>query len=236
MITKNSLLEDIISYNPSLTTLAERLGFPEDSGTLTIDEVSKKSCNNPDFIVEIFKAHSNKNHFPFKELKIFSLSYLINYLRKTHRQYIYKLLPEIEQSITQLIQKFGLSHPNLVSLTLIFLKYKNDLEKHIQEEEKMLFPYIENLLKAKQHGSQYLNPIFKSYSINHFISLHHENEISLPAIRKTILENSQITSLPMPYRIFLIQLEFFEQDLITHSKVEDEVLIPKSLVLENLLK
>lgn len=234
MITKNSSLDEIISLNRSLNSVTERFNIKV-TAKETIMEAAQKSGNNPDFIVEILRAYSNKDYFPKHELNVFSASCIIDYLRRTHHCYLNKLLPQIEQSIIQLIKKFGLSHPDLVLLTSIFLKYKDELEKHIKSEETKLFPYIENLLKAKQHGFQYLENAFKGYSINQFISEHHENEISLPAIRKTIQDNSPSTALPMPYRIFLIQLELFEQDLITHAKVEDEVLIPKALFLEKYL-
>jgi regulator of cell morphogenesis and NO signaling len=232
MITKNNFLDEVLSLDPCLISVLERLNVPHKNVKRTITEASEGSGNNPDFVVEILKAYSNKSYFPQKELTVFSTPCLIDYLRKTHRHYINKLLPQMEQSITQLIKKFGLSHPDLVLLTYIFLKYKTELEEHIQNEEIKLFPYIESLLKAKQHGIQYLDKIFKEYSIEQFISAHDENELSLPEIREIIQDNSPLISLPMPYRIFLIQLELFEQDLLIHAKVEDEVLIPKALLLE----
>ncbi|MBX9850608.1 MAG: hemerythrin domain-containing protein [Cytophagaceae bacterium] len=231
MITKNSSLVEIISLDRSLNSVIERFDL-KTSAKETIKEASENSGNNPDFIVEILKAYSHTDYFPKRELNVFSIYCIIDYLRRTHRYYLNKLLPQMEQSITQLTKKFGLSHPDLVLLTSIFLKYKNELENHIQSEETKLFPYIENLLKAKQHGKQYFNPGFKGYSVKQFMSEHHDNEISLPAIRKIIHDNSPLTALPMPYRIFLIQLELFEQDLLIHAKVEDDVLIPKALLLE----
>lgn len=235
MIAKSNFLDEVLNLDPCLITIVERLNLPYKNSHRTIKEASESSGNNPDFVVEILKAYSYKNHFPRKELTAFSIPSILDYLRKTHRHYLDKLIPQMEQSITQLIKKFGLSHPDLVLLTYIFIKYKNELKGHIQNEETKLFPYIENLLKVKQHGVQYLDKAFKGYSIKQFISEHDENELSVPEIREIIQDNSPLTFLPMPYRIFLIQLELFEQDLLIHAKVEDDVLIPKALLLEKII-
>ena len=226
MITKNNLLDEVLSFDPGLVTIFERLNLTCKDVKQTIMEASEGSGNNPDFVVELLKAYSNKDCFPQTELKAFSIPCLLDYLKKTHCHYLNKLLPQIEQSINQLIKKFGPSYPDLVLLTCIFLKYKNELEEHIGNEETKLFPYIESLLDAKHYMSS-------PYSTRQFIVEHDDDGISFPEIRRIIHDNSPSTALPMPYRIFLIQLELFEQDLLIHAKVEDEVLIPKIILLED---
>ena len=74
----------------------------------------------------------------------------------------------------------------------------------------------------------------KSYSISTFIAEHNDMENDLAEVRKVIVDYSPAYSItPFPYRIFLIQLQLFENDLRKHAQIEDEVLVPKALHLEN---
>ena len=235
MITKESTLDDVLSLNPFLINIAERFLLPYRNTSQTIQQAAECSRNNPDFVVEIIKAYTLKEDYPLQELKNFPPATIIEYLRKTHKHYLFKLLPQMEQSIAQITSKFSTIHPDLLLLSFIFLQFKGELEDHIQKEEAMLFPYLENLLKVKQHGQSYWNHLFNDYSIHYFMEDHTENETVFDRIRN-ILTGSSIQEIPMPFRIFLIQLDMFENDLHIHSKVENEILIPKGYYLEKMLR
>jgi regulator of cell morphogenesis and NO signaling len=236
MISTHSKIEEIISENRSAEAVFSRLHLlpPFTSYHDSIYSASRSNGYNPYFIVELLKAYSDHSEFPARELKTFSTSSILQYLKATHVYYLQKKLPEIELSIESLIRKFSYSDPDLIILTRLFLIYKEDLIEHILNEEYRLFPYIEKLEKLKQHGREYIK-LNDNYSIARFQQEHHDNEEILPEIRNIICRYSPVHTIAMPFRIFLIQLEQFEKDLLTHARIEDEILIPRIRRLEKTL-
>jgi regulator of cell morphogenesis and NO signaling len=233
MISVEAKIKEVIAESRSVEEVLSRLHLmpPVTSFHDTIYTASKSKGYNPYFIVEILKAYSDNSEFPTQRLKAFSTSSILQYLKATHAYYLQKKLPEIEMSIQGLIRKFSHSHRDLVILTQLFLIYKEDLIEHILNEEGKLFPYIEKLEKLKQHGRAYIN-LNDNYSIDRFQKEHQHNEEILSEIRRVIDRHSPSHTIAMPFRIFLIQLDLFEKDLLTHARIEDEILIPRILRLE----
>ncbi|MFN3404546.1 MAG: hemerythrin domain-containing protein [Cytophagaceae bacterium] len=238
MITKETALIDLISQNRLLESVVERFNFKVKNYNLSIDQVCRDNGENPDFVVEILKAFDENSEFPSAELKKFSLESILSYLRKTHQYYLYKKLPEIEQSIRGLIKDYSSTHPKLVLLGSLFLEYKKELSEHIEEEESDLFPFIEYLIKLKQHGFIFSNVYqqLHKYSIKGFLHNHQDKEEGLEGIKDLIMSCSETRDTILPYRIFLLQLDIFAKDLERHARVEDEILVPKALALEKELK
>lgn len=191
---------------------------------------------NTDFVRVILKAFENEGDFPLEEMKQFPISVLLDYLQKTHYYYLFKKLPEIEQSIYSLLKNYEQEHPLLPLLTQFFTEYRNDLVTHFKAEEKQLFPYICFLEKAQKNLE--ILPFFKRtryYNINKFITGHHDTEEDLSEVREIIQQYSAPENGESLYRVLLHQLQTFEQDLKVHAMTEDEVLIPKALEIEQQL-
>lgn len=191
---------------------------------------------NTDFIRVIMKAFENEADFPREEMKQFPISVILDYLQKTHHYYLYKKLPEIEQSIISLLKNYESEHPLLIVLTKFFAEYRNELVNHFKAEEKQLFPYILFLEEAEKNIP--LLPFFERtqyYNIAKFEEAHHDTEEDLSAVRNVIEQYTAAQTNESLYRVLLHQLQTLEQDLAVHALTEDEVLIPKALELEQKL-
>ncbi|WP_028979005.1 hypothetical protein [Sporocytophaga myxococcoides] len=233
MITKDTPLKDIIAQNRLLQSVVERFNFKLPSWNVSVQQACLLNGENPDFVIGILKAFDENTDFPTQELMSFSLTSILNYLKKTHEYYLSKKLPEIELSIENLIREYAPGYPSLVHSGSLFLSYKEDLIKHIWEEELELFPYIEYLQSIKLHGFKFdVHSKLSKYSISTFIHSHDDHEKGLESIKEIILAAANQREPVMAYRIFLIQLEIFSKDLHKHSMVEDEILIPLALKLE----
>lgn len=191
-----------------------------------------------EFVNTLLGIFEDEQTFSANAFDRFSLNTMLDYLHRTHQFYLSKKLCEIDQSISILLQNYSHRHPLLLILRDFFTEYKASLTAHIMAEEKHLLPYIKSLMfaEADQAGlSQYLLAQ-KSYSIQQFINSHHDTEEDLSNIRATILSYEPPPTNQTPYRILLLQLEAFEKDLSVHALIEDEVLIPRALVLEKVIK
>lgn len=236
MITKSTKIKDICGASQVLEGVLDRFDFQKANPDYTLLEACRYSSFQVDFVVAILKAFSDIYAFPKKELSGFSLQNIIGYLRKTHKFYLDKKIPEIELSFIQLSRDFSYSHPQLIVLGGMFMHYKKELEEHIDHEEFILFPYIEGLLKAKEKGKKISSFGLDKYSINDFVQEHDHDEEVLSEIRSSIHERFKNSEIPFPFRIFLHQVEALEKDLLKHARVEDEVLLPMALRLEQEVK
>lgn len=190
-----------------------------------------------EFISALLRSFEEKN-FSAADFEPYRIGLIVDYIQRTHSFYLQKKLPEIAQSILLLSGHYESNHPILMILQTFFHRYCLDLTTHINEEEKLLLPYIvklNNASLAPYHFSEYILA-GQRYSIAQFLNDHHDTEDELKDIRETIRLYQPPTTNESLYRILLTQLQTFEQDLHVHARIEEEVLIPKALKLESELQ
>jgi regulator of cell morphogenesis and NO signaling len=192
---------------------------------------------NQQFIYTLLQTFEDENSFSAEDYNSYSLEIIIDYIRRTHRYYLNKKLLEIEQSIHILLKDYTDGHPLLPILNDFFFEYTAGLTAHIREEEKSLLPYIKCLLKHEKErasAEKYFAET-KNYSLRKFIDNHLDTEKDLSDVRNTILSYQPPPTNKTPYRILITQLQAFEKDLFVHALIEDKVLIPRALQLEEKL-
>ncbi|MDZ7935262.1 MAG: hypothetical protein U5M51_09915 [Emticicia sp.] len=126
----------------------------------------------------------------------------------------------------------------MASLAIFFNNYKNKLVDHIRMEEKQLFPYIRRMIvasKVRPVCAESLE-IDLEFSIEKFISSHSPIEDELKELIGIIKKFSDNETTPLPYKIFLNQVELFELELRKHAIIEDHVLVPMVIELEKKTK
>lgn len=178
----------------------------------------------------ILELYDNDKEFVRNKAQNVTVQDILVYLKNTHKQYLSKTLPEIEQSLEHFLNKFGHENKLLTSLAYFFNEYKKHLIEHIVLEEKQLFPYIQELIEISAKGEK--SRLQKDFSIKQFIDSHSPIEDELKEVNKIIRQYSTNQTVPLPYQIFLNQVEIFELELRKHAIIEDEILVPMVLALE----
>ncbi len=222
----------------SINQITQRYNLPNSKDLLYSYEELKRMDVDQEFIYALLETFADESTFSEKEYQKFSLDIIIDYIHRTHTYYLGKKLPEIEQSILILLKDYSDNHPLLQILNSFFAEYAKDLNHHIKSEEKDLLPYIKAMIKLKngELSSEKFNELTKNYTLKSFIDSHLDTEKELLKVRNAILEYQPPSTNQTPYRILLTQLAVFEKDLAVHALIEDEVLIPRALELENSLR
>jgi regulator of cell morphogenesis and NO signaling len=155
----------------------------------------------------------------------FSISALVDFLKRSHRFYLLKVLPEIDQLIDQL----HLHHPDerIINAMLrpSFQLFCSELRAHILWEEQGLFPYAIGLEKGKDH---LLNDAKSNTEQLGVFLLHHpdhEHEIEHIIRALEILQRKYPDS--MLCRVIEHRVSLLRDDLKLHGIVEDEALVGK---------
>lgn len=185
---------------------------------------------NADFVFALLDMFEDHKSFRKDSFDGFHVDVVLDYIRKTHQYYLQRKLMEIEQSIHLLLQSYPVAHPLLVILRDFFTDYKEHLTGHIAIEEAQLLPYIEHLARVDEGKASF--QARPAYSLNTFLTHHHDTEEDLAEVREAILRYSPPVTNQTPYRILLSQLQVFEKDLAVHALIEDEVLLPRAMELE----
>lgn len=237
-ITKDRIILDIVQDNPLLASVVDRFGIPFSKWTLSLEKACELDHTNMSLLLEMLKAFADNNYFPKEELEKMPLENIIEYLIKTHIYYIKSRLPRIEQFIDILIDHYGKFDMHLYLLKEYFEDYKRDMLAHICIEERDLFPYV---LKLDRHQNSVLSPVelynlLEENAITKFVSEHFHVEDELGEIRRRLNNYSEAHNHKVQITTLFYELRLFEIDLLTHGKVEDEILIPRAREIEDTLK
>ncbi len=236
---KQNTISELLENNRLYCMLSDKLDIRTDDYNKTLMQVCKEKEMDFTFIETLLKTYDDTCKFPIEELNECSVFELLDYLKKSHQFYLFKKLPEMELTALEVFKQYNQSHPLLSYLCVFFNSYKKQLVDHINFEEKKLFPYISSLIRIDSENApagQILS-VLEQFSAREFISKHSNIESELQDVRKSILNYSDSGNTPLPFKIFLNQLHYFEQDLNRHAIIEDEILIPKVIELEaHLLK
>ncbi|WP_304232784.1 hemerythrin [Jiulongibacter sediminis] len=172
------------------------------------------------------------------QMESLSVDQLVKFLRASHGYYLTKKLPEIEQSLAHIVNKFGSSHSLLAGLAVYFNNYKTKLVKHIRMEEEMFFPFIETLAKAQEgkFTNKELELLLKNTTVEDFEDNHDSVEDELREVGQIIREYAAKSDAIFPFSVFLNQVSLFEYELRKHAVIEDMVLVKKVVELEKELR
>lgn len=218
--TKTDKMVYLIQTNHHLLPVIHRFGIRLGFGNKTVNEVCEKFKINTGFFLTIVNTFNNKNYFPQNELLSFSPLLIIDYLKKTHRYYISYSLPQIENLMHQFLLSTKKQNTEMKMIEEFYLKYKNKLLLHIQDEEEKVFPFVEELVKNPKAGkNRRFNPNFEEE--------HKHVDFELDDLKNIILKY-----ISPDYDIFvcnklLTEIYHFEKDIRDHARIEDAILIPQ---------
>ena len=162
------------------------------------------------------------------------LDLLADYVERIHHRYVEEKTPVIQAFLDKLCKVHGGRHPELFEIKELFDASAQDLGAHLKKEELILFPFIKNMVKAKQTGEPLKQPQFGSVE-NPVSMMKHEHNVEGERFRK-IAEITDDYTPPADacntYRVAFAMLQEFEDDLHRHIHIEHNILFPKSIELE----
>jgi regulator of cell morphogenesis and NO signaling len=231
-MTNTETVQSLIESNKIYQMVTERLDL--------IEKSSKNDLNFESELMElILEFYSgDESDVSLEKLKKFSMLQVMHYLQASHKLYISKTLPEIEQSMYHIQRRYYETPDILNALVLFFNDYKTRFLEHIRMEEKDFFPYLKKLNAAfnNEISSEDLAILLKSTSVDDFTTDHDAIEDELKNVSKIIHTYSEEETVPLPFKVFLNQVELFEMDLRKHAIIEEHVLVPIAMKIEKDLR
>ncbi len=228
--------EDLVTSTKMYELVTERLDeIPVSGGRLSSDGI-ELNHELIELILDLYDSDTDSDFF-HQKLRKFSLEEIVTYIQASHRYYLTKKVPELEQSLLHIFSKYGQTHQLLAQLAMFFNQYKNKLVHHFKMEEQFVLPYVKKLIKAQKGALSpaELEALWADPSIESYRDQHDEVEEGLKEV-SVIIHSFSGNTPPFPYRIFLNQVELFEMELRKHAIIEDHVLVPMAIELEKQLR
>ncbi len=234
LLEKDMKLADIIIHDISLVPVISRFGILLGFGDESIEGVCKKKSIDIDFLLTILNAFHDPQYLDKKYLQSFSVDLLIQYLRKTHQYYLSNKIPEIECLIDKMELESTIDKSSYQLLQKFFKDYKTELVKHIDREEKVVYPYVlelNNAIANDEITSSLIEKI-KKYSIKSYEEEHDNVEEKLTDLKNIIIKYLSPSQNQQSRFRLLKELTALEKDLAEHAIIEDLILVPKVELLE----
>jgi regulator of cell morphogenesis and NO signaling len=236
---KNTRIGDLVDQNNVRAYVLYYFGIKfYEYSEQTLDQVCHEKGLKVEHVVRELEFPGEN----FKEADLPLISYpidlIIEYLKHAHFLFVKHKLPYI----SRLVESFKADHEayNSVAkdLKVLFPLFIEDFIHHIYEEEDTLFTYIRELEKAVRghYNPSRLYYKMEQNSLQRFAMEHEEHDDEMAGIRK-ITKDYQLTSdAPLHVKVIYTELTQFEKSLQTHARIENEILFPKAMVLENQVK
>jgi len=221
---EHSKMIDLVDENYRILLIMSRFGISLGFGDKNIGEVCRD--NNVDTATFLAIANllldENKN-VDYSESNL-SVAALITYLHSSHEYFLDFRFPSIRKDLLEV-----LGNPNdklAKAIIRYFDEYVDEVRKHMNYEEKNVFPYVRSLLNGETP---------KDYSIDTFRTQHDKVEARLYEFKNIFIKYYTTEGTNMINSV-LFDIFNCEQDLASHNEIEDRLFVPTVTKLEEEIK
>jgi regulator of cell morphogenesis and NO signaling len=160
---------------------------------------------------------------------------LIFHIRTTHHQYTREAIARLGPLFDKVCSVHGERHPELFELRAIFQGLAQELTTHLMKEEMVLFPYVERMEESVLQNEPILPAPFGTVQ-NPVSMMEHEHDSAGNALRALRASSDDYTAPPdgcVSFQTLYKTLAELEVDLHQHIHLENNILFPRAIALEN---
>ncbi len=162
---------------------------------------------------------------------------LIEHILNTHHVFTKSEINRLDALTEKVIGVHGQNHPELVQVGELFKRLCADLKPHMFKEEQVLFPYILAMSQAEVQNRP--RPFAPFGTVNNPVRMMMKEHDTAGQILRELRAVTSDYKVPsdacISYQTLYRALENLETDLHQHIHLENNVLFPKALDLENAL-
>ena len=218
-------MADLLNLGFPLLGVFNRMGLSLGFGEESVAQVCEAAGIDPETFLLLCRVYVVDGYRPTREaLQSANLQDILDYLRKSHSYYTQAMLPDLQNALEQMM--LPCEERQKLVIRRFFSDYKEELLSHFAYEEDTVFPYVEEMLST---------PSGSPFTIGEYEQNHSNIEEKL-----TDLKNLVIMYMPRPcgqqdaYKA-LFYLYSLQQDLRKHTLIEDDILVPMVVRMEEVV-
>lgn len=233
-ITKDTIIGDLVAhdYRAASVFKKNKIDFCC-NGNRSIEDACTKKGLDTEQIVKDLNNTNNAGTSNQTDYTSWPLDLLADYVEKKHHRYVREKIQEITPFLHKIVRVHGDRHPELLEVAQLFGESSEDLTDHMVKEESILFPHIRRMVESKHSNTPVSAPFGTVQNPIKMMMAEHDNEGE--RFRK-IAELTNDYTMPADgcttYRVTFAMLKEFEDDLHLHIHLENNILFPKSIELE----
>lgn len=203
-------------------------------GGKTIEQACKEKAVNPGVVFDDLKSSLTSSSGQGDQFQAMRLDELVDHIITTHHAYVRTAIPAIFTHTQKVASVHGANHPEVIAIADRFAMVAEELRKHMMKEEQFLFPYIKDLVRAKISGGKMAHPPFGSAQnpIRMMEKEHQSVGNEMYEIRSISASYTPPPDACTTFKVSYLELQQFELDLHNHVHLENNILFPKAIVLE----
>jgi len=235
MIAAQSTLRSIALEEPATIRVFERLHLDYCcGGNRALADVCAKAGLDVETVVACLAEAAQAKAPAIKDYSQTPPAELIRHIVKSHHGYIRNELPRLLPMAQRVAAKHGPTHPEAVQIEQQLKQLANELLLHLQKEEIVLFPYIETLERRRNGGAEAPEACFASVESPIRMMMHeHESAGALMEEMRAATSGFTPWNGACPTTVGLYDgLDAFERDLHRHVHLENNLLFPAAITLE----
>lgn len=233
MKIENLSLAEIVTSKPEAAVVFEnyKLDFCC-GGKQKLSEALKNDADKLTEVTALLEKLFEDKTSPENDFNKFSLTQLVDYILENHHSYVKENLPLIQQHLDKVALKHGDAHPEMKKIKVLFDEIKRDFEQHMMKEEVILFPRIKKM-EALLNAGNSSNENFALQGPIDVMEYEHETAHQLlEEIKKLSSNYTSPANACTTFRLSLDELKLFENDLHRHVHLENNILFPKALKVQ----
>ncbi len=214
MISGKAKMYDLIIDHPQLLLVLENFNIPLGLGEQSIQTICRKHGIDERLFLTIVNLYCTKGALHAQPAAVGDAMQVLAFLRNFHDYFLNEKIPALKKlaelpdagtgdKFAPLIQKF-------------IYDYAEEVFKHIQYENTVVFPYIEELMANRR----------SAYRIEQFKKMHSNLDEKLADLRSLLIKHVPPEYDSVVRRKMLFELYDLEVNLLIHDYIENHLLIP----------
>jgi regulator of cell morphogenesis and NO signaling len=233
---RSRTISEIALEAPLATTIFEEYKIDYCcGGRKSFPEACRSAGADPDIVMQkidllLVQAQQSEPDW----LKTASLGELITYICDKHHSFTREEIANLTPLMAKVAGRHGEKHPELGELARIFNGLCQDLSEHLLKEERILFPYIEQLERSVSNQAAVPLACFGTVEnpVRVMMTEHDSAGDFLREMRNITHHYLVPENACLSFATLFRRLEGLERDLHQHIHLENNLLFPKAVELE----
>ena len=238
MATASQSIRDIVATQPSAAAVLERfeIDLHSNAGQSLTQTCADLQLSVDQVLEKLAAAEAGEPGAPPVDLSTMSLQKLIQHIVRLHHRSVRQQLPLLVVLARKLASTPGQHASEAKEIERLMDELQEELLAHIEKEENVLFPYIAFLDQPHGIAAPTGSNCFRRVSQPVRMMMHdHDSALQILHELNRFAASSASTSPDATHVSFISGLRAFAEDLQRHIRLEDEILFPRALELEDQL-
>jgi len=222
IFNKSMKMSDLIDADYQLLLLLMRLNIPLGFGDKSVDAVCKLNGFDTNCFIFLVNFQTNKSIINVdEEFNRLPIEPFLQYLKTSHDYFLKDRLPNIRRKLELVFTDEEIDMKNVV--LSFYDNYVKEVSDHMIYEDEVVFPYVSALVNKTNTDK---------YTIDIFEERHNNIENEVIELKRILMKYVSGLKDQKLITNILMELYMTQEELETHTFIEDNLVIPRVKKLE----